>query len=66
VLRWDVLACAQGCHLAAGVDAARWCFSRLSGVCRAWPRVKTRQQDRQNAGQEYAVKSSPMPSTDLS
>jgi hypothetical protein len=39
-----------------GVDAARWGFSRLSGVCRAWPRVNTRQQDRQNAGQEYAVK----------
>ena len=40
------------------VDAARWGFSRLSGVCRAWPRGKTCQQDGQNTGQEYAVKSS--------
>ena len=62
MLRWDdidlPLRVRRGMPPRRRVDAARWGFSRLSGVFRAWPRVKTRQQNGQNAGQEYAVKSS--------
>jgi hypothetical protein len=60
MLRWDdidlPLRVRRGMPHRRRVDSARCGFSRLSGVFRAWPRVKTRQQNGQNAGQDYAVK----------